>query len=127
MSDDDANSPTVREAIIRLEAKIDVVLGQHEVKLEELTRRQRETSEELREHDSRINGNALAIAETRAQAGSAQADVQALRTDVAKDIADVERRVNDAKPKNVATWAAVVVAGLTIVLTPILTALMTRR
>ena len=61
------NDRKVGDSLIRLEAKIDVVLGRHEARIEDLVRRQGETSSTLREYDSRITANALTIAETRGQ------------------------------------------------------------
>jgi hypothetical protein len=113
------------ESMIRLEAKIDVVLSQHEGKIDDLTRRQGETSSTLREHDSRITANALTIAETRAQAAAAVSDVKILRNDVTRDVAEAKQAVSD-KSKNIPTWVAVGVAALAIVLGPILTALIQR-
>lgn len=114
------------ESMIRLEAKIDVVLSQHEGKIDDLTRRQGETSSTLREHDSRITANALTIAETRTLVGSTQADVQTLRHDVARDVADIKQLVVDSRPKNIPSWVAVGVAALAVVLSPILTTLIQR-
>jgi hypothetical protein len=102
------------ESMIRLEAKIDVVLSQHEGKIDDLVRRQGETTSTLREHDGRITANALTIAETRIAASSAQTEVQTLRADVA------------SKSGRVPTWVAVGVAAVAIVLGPILTALIQR-
>lgn len=127
----------LNESIIRLEAKIDVVLSQHEGRLDDLTRRQGETSSTLREHDSRITANALTIAETRGQAAAAQSDVKILRNDMTRDIAEIKQIVNDtsralvqqitdSKPKNIPTWVAVGVAALAVVLSPILAALIQR-
>lgn len=114
----------VGESLIRLEAKIDVVLGRHEAKIDDLTRRQGETSSTLREHDSRITANALTIAETRSQTQQAQLSVQALRADVDRDVAEAKQAVENSKPKNVPVWIAVGVSALAIVITPILTALL---
>lgn len=111
------------ESMIRLEAKIDVVLSQHEGKIDELIRWRGETSSTLREHDGRITANALTTAETRTQSAGTQADVQTLRNDVARDIADVKQLVVDSRPKNIPSWVAVGVAALAIVLSPILAAL----
>jgi VIT1/CCC1 family predicted Fe2+/Mn2+ transporter len=117
----------VGESLIRLEAKIDVVLGRHEAKIDDLVRRQGETSSTLREHDSRITANALTIAETRSQAGQAQLSVQSLRQDVDRDVADAKRMVEDAKPKNIPVWISIGVSSLAVVLVPILSALMSRK
>lgn len=116
----------LNESMIRLEAKIDVVLSQHEGKIDDLMRRQGETTSTLREHDSRITANALTIAETRSQAGQAQLDVQALRKDVNRDVAEAKQLVADSRPKNIPSWVAVGVAALAVVLSPILTALIQR-
>lgn len=116
LSDDQRN---VTESLIRLEAKIDVVLGRHEAKIDDLTRRQGETTSTLREHDSRITANALTVAEVRTNVLTTREEFSRWRTDVANDI-------DDAKPKNLATWVAVAVASLALVLTPILTAVITR-
>lgn len=116
----------VNESLIRLEAKIDVVLSRHEGKIDDLTRRQGETSSTLREHDSRITANALTTAETRTLVTSTQADVQTLRSDVARDVADIKQLVVDSRPKNIPSWVAVGVAALAVVLSPILTALIAR-
>jgi len=135
--EDRAARDSMREAVIRLEAKIDVVLSQHEGKLEELNRWRGETASTLREHDSRITANALTIAETRSQSATAQSDVKLLRNDVARDVAEAKQRadaalasakelVADAKPKNVSTWVMVGIASLAIVLSPILSALIQR-
>lgn len=112
--------------MIRLEAKIDVVLSQHEGKISDLTRRQGETTSTLREHDSRITANALTTAETRTLVTSTQADVQTLRNDTARDVADIKGLVTDSRPKNIPSWVAVGVAALAIVLSPILAALIQR-
>jgi hypothetical protein len=114
------------ESMIRLEAKIDVVLSQHEGKIDDLTRRQGETSSTLREHDSRITANALTIAETRSQSAQAQVDVQSLRNDVNRDVAEAKQLVADSRPKNIPVWIAVGISALAVVISPILTALMTR-
>lgn len=122
------------ESMIRLEAKIDVVLSQHEGKIDDLTRRQGETSSTLREHDTRITANALTIAETRGQAAAAQADVKLLRNEVTRDVSEIKEAVNkqigdvkqiitDSRPKNIPSWVAVGVAAMAIVISPILTAL----
>lgn len=127
----------VGESLIRLEAKIDVILGRHEAKIDDLTRRQGETSSTLREFDSRITANALTIAETRSQAGQAQVDVASLRNDVNRDVAEAKRLadgavtkamrlVEESKPKNIPVWIAVGISALAVVISPILTALMTR-
>lgn len=128
------NDRTLGDSLIRLEAKIDVVLGRHEAKIDDLTRRQGETSSTLREHDSRITANALTIAETRSQSAQAQVDVQSLRNDVNRDVAEAKQLadravvaarelVNDSKPKNLPSWVMVAVAAAAIVLSPILNAL----
>jgi hypothetical protein len=124
MTEDDRSN--VNESLIRLEAKIDVVLSRHEGKIDDLTRRQGETSSTLREHDSRITANALTIAETRALVTSAQADMMTFRSDVARDVADIKQLVVDSRPKNIPSWVAVGVAALAIVLSPILSALIVR-
>lgn len=116
----------VGESLIRLEAKIDVVLGRHEAKIDDLVRRQGETSGTLREHDSRITANALTIAETRMAASAVSTDVQTLRNDVTRDVAEAKQLVHDSKPKNISSWVMIGLAALAIVLSPILTALMTR-
>ena len=113
----------VGESLIRLEAKIDVVLGRHEAKIDDLTRRQGETSSTLREHDSRITANALTIAETRGAAANAQASVETLRNDVTRDVSEAKQLVYDSKPKNIPSWVMVGVAVAALVLSPILTAL----
>jgi hypothetical protein len=123
--DDHAAAQRLSESMIRLEAKIDVVLSQHEGKIDDLTRRQGETSSTLREHDTRITANALTIAETRAQAAAAQSDVKILRNDVTRDVAEAKQLVSD-KSKNLPTWVSIGVAALAIVLAPILTALIQR-
>lgn len=120
---EDTERGEVRESLIRLEAKIDVVLSRHEGKIDDLTRRQGETSSTLREHDSRITANALTIAETRALVTSTQADVQTLRNDVDRAVAEIKQLVVDSRPKNIPSWVAVGVAALAVVLSPILTAL----
>jgi hypothetical protein len=114
------------ESMIRLEAKIDVVLSQHEGKIDDLVRRQGETSSTLREHDSRITANALTIAETRGQAAAAQSDVKILRNDVTRDVAEAKQLVADSRPKNVPVWIAVGISALAVVLSPMLTALIAR-
>jgi hypothetical protein len=126
--DDESYSERHRlsESMIRLEAKIDVVLSQHEGKIDDLTRRQGETTSTLREHDSRITANALTIAETRAQSAAAISDVKILRNDVSRDVAEAKQLVHDSKPKNIPTWVAVGVAALAVVLSPILSALISR-
>lgn len=124
MTDDDRSN--VSESLIRLEAKIDVVLSRHEGKIDDLTRRQGETSSTLREHDSRITANALTTAETRALISGTQAEVQTLRNDVARDVADIKQAVVDSRPKNIPSWVAVGVAALAIVLSPVLSALINR-
>ena len=116
----------VGESLIRLEAKIDVVLGRHEAKIDDLTRRQGETSSTLREHDSRITANALTIAETRSAAANAQASVETLRNDVTRDVAEAKQLVYDSKPKNIPSWVMVGVAIAALVLSPILTALLSK-
>lgn len=107
----DQNDSNINESLIRLEAKIDVVLSRHEGKIDDLTRRQGETSSTLREHDARITANALTIAETRSVAASLDRDVKGLEADLSK------------KGMNFPAWAAVAVAALAVVLDPILTAL----
>jgi hypothetical protein len=135
--DEHGAAQRLSESMIRLEAKIDVVLSQHEGKIDDLTRRQGETSSTLREHDSRITANALTTAETRTQAASTQADVQTLRNDVARDVADIKKSTSDqvadikqvivdSRPKNIPSWVAVGVALLAIVLSPMLSALISR-
>lgn len=125
------------ESMIRLEAKIDVVLSQHEGKIDDLVRRQGETSSTLREHDSRITANALTIAETRSQAASAQSDVKLLRNDVARDVSEAKaladsavtkamKLVEDSKPKNIPVWIAVGISALAVILSPMLSALISR-
>lgn len=126
MTDAENRDRTLNESIIRLEAKIDVVLSQHEGKIDDLQRRQGETSSTLREHDGRITANALTTAETRTQTAATQADVQTLRNDVARDVADIKQLVTDSRPKNIPSWVAVGVAALAVVLSPILTALIQR-
>ena len=111
---EEAPNSEVRESLIRLEAKIDVVLSRHEGKIDDLTRRQGETSSTLREHDSRITANALTIAETRALVAAAQSDVHGVQTELQK------------RGSNVASWVAVGVAALAVVLGPMLTALISR-
>lgn len=121
----DEETTSIEKTIIRLEAKVDVVLGRHEAKIDDLVRRQGETDSTLREHDTRITANALTIAETRAQATAVSADVQTLRTDITRDIAEVKQLVESNKP-NIPAWAAVAVAALAVVITPILSALLQR-
>lgn len=75
----DDNSAEIRADLLRLEGKIDVVLGRHEERLDTLRR-----------------------------------DVDAIRSDLAK-------RGNTA-----AAWVAVAVAGLAVVLDPILNAIITK-
>ena len=104
---DDENS-SVKDALVRLEAKIDVMLGRHEARIEDLTRRQGETTSTLREHDARITANALTIAETR----SATANVQA----------ELNKRGNA-----VVSWVAVGVAALAVVIDPILQTLLSKN
>lgn len=103
---------TLKESLIRLEAKIDVMLGRHEGKIDDLTRRQGETTSTLREHDARITANALTVAETRAQALGVQADVQGLQQEMSK------------RGNNNAAWVACGIAALAVVLSPILNALL---
>lgn len=117
---------SVSESLIRLEAKIDVVLSRHEGKIDDLTRRQGETSSTLREHDSRITANALTVAETRALVTSTQAEMATFRTEVARDVTDIKQLVIDSRPKNIPSWVAVGVAALAVVLSPILSALINR-
>lgn len=117
---------SLEKSMIRLEAKIDVVLSRHEGKIDDLTRRQGETSSTLREHDSRLTANALTIAETRALVTASQTDVATLRTEVTRDVTDIKQMVIDSRPKNIPSWVAVGVAALAIVLSPILTALVQR-
>lgn len=109
-----ADSTAVRESMIRLEAKIDVVLGRHEGKIDDLLRRQGETGSTLREHDSRITANALTIAETRAQTASVAASQETLRSQF------------DKKSSSVVSWVAVGLSGLAVVLSPILNSLIQR-
>lgn len=108
-----ASEQALNESLIRLEAKIDVVLSRHEGKIDDLTRRQGEQSAVLRDHDSRITANALTTAETRAQVSALSADVKA-----------VEQTAKD-RSNGLAGWAAVIVAIVAVVLSPILTALLT--
>lgn len=105
------NDQNISESLIRLEAKIDVVLSRHEGKIDDLTRRQGETTSTLREHDARITANALTIAETRAQTANVASNVKGIEADLQK------------RGLNFPAWAAVVVASLAVVLDPILTAL----
>lgn len=120
---EEASNGEVRESLIRLEAKIDVVLSRHEGKIDDLTRRQGETSSTLRDHDSRITANALTTAETRSLVSSTQADLQTFRSDVDRKVDEIKRLVVDSRPKNIPSWVAVGVAALAVVLSPILTAL----
>lgn len=124
--DDRGDIRETRETLIRLEAKMDVVLGRHEGKIDDLTRRQGETTSTLREHDSRITANALTIAETRSQAAQAQVDVQSLRNDVNRDVAEAKQLVADSKPKNIPVWIAIGISALAVVISPMLSALFTR-
>ena len=127
MSTPEQQASSVNESLIRLEAKIDVVLGRHEQRLDDLTRRQGETTSTLREHDSRITANALTTAETRSQVTSTAADVLSLRADARKSIDDVRRDfaadIESVKPKNIPSWVAVGIAAVAIVLSPILATL----
>lgn len=119
-SDDD-----LRTSMIRLEAKIDVVLSQHDGKISDLTRRQGETDSTIREHDSRITANALTTTETRALVTATKADVQTLRADTARDITEIKTLVADQR-RGVPTWIGVGVAAIAIVIGPILAALLQR-
>lgn len=105
------NEDDLKESLIRLEAKIDVVLGRHEGKIDALTAGQAENRATLREQDSRIQANALNIAETRAMVTANQADISGLVADQSK------------RGVNVAAWVAVAVAALAVILDPIMTAL----
>lgn len=121
-----AERQRLSESMIRLEAKIDVVLSQHEGKIDDLTRRQGETTSTLREHDSRITANALTIAETRSAASNAQLAVQSLRNDVTRDVAEAKQLVVDSKPKNIPVWIAIGISALAVVISPMLSALIAR-
>jgi hypothetical protein len=98
----------INESLIRLEAKIDVVLSRHEGKIDDLTRRQGEITGTLRDHDSRITANALTLAEFRAQHVGLAANLQAMSEAIAK------------RGMSFPSWAAVAVAALAIILSPIL-------
>lgn len=126
IDEDRGERQRLSESVLRLEAKIDVILSQHEGKIDDLQRRQGETSATLRDHDGRITANALTTAETRTQANNTQADVQTLRNDVARDVSEIKQLVVDSRPKNIPSWVAVGVAALAVVLSPILTALISR-
>lgn len=106
------NDQNINESLIRLEAKIDVVLSRHEGKIDDLTRRQGETTSTLREHDARITANALTIAETRAQSANIASDVKGIEAGIAK------------RGMSIPSWAAVAVAALAIILSPILNTLL---
>lgn len=116
----------LQTSMIRLEAKIDVVLSQHEGKISDLTRRDGETRSTLREHDGRITANALTVAETRSLVTSTQSAVQTLRNDVTRDISDIKQLVADSRPKNIPAWVAVGLTALALVLSPILSTLLQR-
>lgn len=106
---------SVKESLIRLEAKIDVILGRHEARIEEITRRQTEMLSTQREHDARITANALTVSETRTAAANAAADVNALKAEIAK------------RGSNASSWVAVGVASLAVVIEPILNTLITKH
>lgn len=124
--DDRVERQKLGESMIRLEAKIDVILSQHEGKIDDLMRRQGETTSTLREHDSRITANALTTAETRSQAGQAQIDVKSLRVEVTRDVAEAKQLVADSRPKNIPVWIAIGISALAVVISPMLSALITR-
>jgi hypothetical protein len=107
------------ESMIRLEARTDVALSRQEQRLEELARRVGEQVVTLREHDTRMAGIALSLSKTRAAATAAATGLESLR-------AETRQAIGDLKPRNLAAWVAVAVAALALVLTPMLTALMTR-
>lgn len=109
-TDDDSN---LRESLIRLEAKIDVVLGNHDNKIDGLTSQGAEHRAMLREHDARITANALTIAEARAAMLSNAGDIKDLQSHIS------------SQGNNIPTWVAVGVATLAVILGPILTALIT--
>lgn len=110
---------SLNEALIRLESKIDVVLTQHQARLDEIDRRQAEHQSQLREHSALINQNGLALVQHGQQLTGLATDLAAakesarrylgeFRTEVAQDIAE-------ARPKNVAAWAGVVVSMIAVV------------
>ena len=104
---------------VRMEAKIDVVLSQHEQRLEDHTRRLGEHQSTLREHDSRITANALTVAETRNVAEGVRSDLVSAKDGARRHIegvkTDLQREIADARPKNVAQWAAVAVSVIAVV------------
>lgn len=102
----------LKESLIRLEAKIDVVLGRHEGKIDDLMQRQADASATIRDHGLNIQSNSLSIAETRASLTATQADVAGLRADLSK------------RSTAAASWAAVIVAGLAVVIEPIVQAIL---
>jgi hypothetical protein len=107
------------ESMIRLEARTDVALSRQEQRLEELTRRVGEQIVNIREHDTRIAGITLSLSKTRAAAAAAATGLESLRV-------ETRQAIGDLKPRNLAAWVAVAVAALALVITPMLTALMTR-
>lgn len=110
----DTQVAALTEALIRLEAKIDVVLQRHEGKIDDLTRRQAENTSALRDNSERITQNTLSLAEARATV-----------TGLAEDVRGLEKQ-NSERGGNTAAWAAVAVAVLAVVISPILTALLGR-
>jgi hypothetical protein len=107
------------ESMNRLEARTDVALSRQEQRLEELTRRVGEQIVNIREHDTRIAGITLSLSKTRAAAAAAATGLESLRV-------ETRQAIGDLKPRNLAAWVAVAVAALALVITPMLTALMTR-
>ena len=115
MTPPNEDESSVKESLIRLEAKIDVVLSRHEGKIDELVRRQGETTSTLREHDGRITANALTVAETRTAVESVKTEVAGLRT-------ELQRRGS-----SVVSWTAVGVAALAVVIDPLLNTLLSKN
>lgn len=107
-----SQTAALTEALIRLEAKIDVVLQRHEGKIDDLTRRQAENTSALRDNSERITQNTLSLAEARASLSGLGEDVRALE------------QTNAGRSTNAASWAAVAVAVAAVVLSPILSALL---
>jgi hypothetical protein len=64
-------------------------------------------------------GIALSLGKTRAAAAAAASGLESLRV-------ETRQAIGDLKPRNLAAWVAVAVAALALVITPMLTALMTR-
>lgn len=107
-----AGDAKLQESMIRLEAKIDVVLSRHEGKLDDLQRRVGEHGETLREHDTRVTANALTTSETRTLITQVQAEITRMQND------------NRGKVATYAAWAAVAVSLFVAIMEPILQTLL---